>query len=125
MSTPQTCRSASVFRSFNEGIAKAYYVEWLGFTVDFEHRTTTDGPLYIGLRLGQFSLHLSEHHGDCAPGAMAMVWIPTLQAWHDEIIAKPYPNNRPELTQEPYGLCMTLSDPFFNRLRFVQSGATD
>ncbi|MEP5153582.1 glyoxalase superfamily protein [Planktotalea sp.] len=115
-------RSASVFRSFNEELAKAFYVDWLGFTIDFEHRTSPDAPLYLGLHLGQFSLHLSEHYGDCAPGGMVMIWLPNLTDWHSEIIAKPYPNNRPGLVNEPFGLCMTLSDPFFNRLRFVQSG---
>jgi catechol 2,3-dioxygenase-like lactoylglutathione lyase family enzyme len=123
MNAGKSIRSASVFRSFDEKLAKAFYVDWLGFHIDFEHRRHADAPLYIGLRLSQFSLHLSEHHGDCAPGGLAMIWTPSLEAWHADLLAKPYANNRPSLVEEPYGLCMTLSDPFFNRLRVVQSGS--
>lgn len=117
-------RTAPVFRSFDEGKARAFYVDWLDFTWEGEHRFHPGAPLYAFLRLGDFYLHLSEHHGDCTPGSTACVTVGGLRAWHAAILARPYPNNRPGLEQMPWGLQVTLSDPFGNRLRFVDPSGT-
>lgn len=53
--------------------AREFYLDFLGFNVDFEHRFEPDLPLYMGLSLGSVVLHLSEHHGDCAPGARVII----------------------------------------------------
>src|SRR5688572_537093 len=41
----------------------------LGFKVDFEHRSEPDLPLFMQVSMGDVVLYLSEHHGDCSPGA--------------------------------------------------------
>ncbi len=42
-----------IFRFFDEKKAKEFYVEYLGFTISFEHRFDNDenSPLYFGLKL--------------------------------------------------------------------------
>lgn len=114
---PQVTRSAPVFRSFDEAKAREFYLDWLGFTWVGEHRFDADAPLYAFLRLGEFHLHLSEHHGDATPGSSVMVHVDNLRAWHASL--PPYANMRPGLDPLPWGLQMRVWDPFGNRLNFL------
>jgi hypothetical protein len=61
-------RAAPVLRIFDEDKAREFYVDYLGMTVDFEHRFDPDSPLYMQVSRGVLVLHLSEHHGDGTPG---------------------------------------------------------
>lgn len=36
-----------ILRSFDEGKAREFYVTWLGFEVDWEHRFDPGTPLYM------------------------------------------------------------------------------
>ena len=56
-----------ILRLFDEAAARAFYVDFLGFRVDWEHRFEADLPLYMQLTLGDCVLHLSGHHGDATP----------------------------------------------------------
>jgi len=114
--------SAPVFRSFDAGLARAFYSDWLGFAWEGEHRFHPGAPLYAFLRLGAFHLHLSEHHGDATPGATALVFAGGLRGWHASL--KPNANMNPSLEPMPWGLQMTVTDPFGNRLRFVDPDDT-
>ncbi|WP_375256824.1 glyoxalase superfamily protein [Citreimonas sp.] len=118
---PVTFREiAPIFRSFDEAKARAFYIDWLGFEVEFEHRTAPDLPLYMGLRRAGFVVHLSEHHGDATPGSTAFVRMSGIEAFHAEITARPYANNRPGLDRMPWGLQVEVTDPFGNRIRFCE-----
>lgn len=108
-----------ILRSFDEARAKAFYVDWLGFAVDWEHRFEPGMPLYMQLSRGGLLLHVSEHHGDATPGSSVFVWMSGLKAFHAEIRARPYPNLRPGIQETGYGAwCVTLLDPFGNSLKF-------
>ena len=111
-----------ILRSFDEGAARAFYLDWLGATVLFEHRFAPDMPLYVGLSLYGIELHLSEHHGDCAPGARIRVRVPDIDAWAATLRDRPHPNARPgHPERQPWGeRDLTLTDPFSNRLTFFQ-----
>lgn len=113
----QVTQTAPIFRSFDEAKAREFYVGWLGFTWEGEHRFNASAPLYAFLRLGEFHLHLSEHHGDATPGSTAMVYVCGLRDWHSALPR--YPNSRPGLETLPWGLQMQVVDPFGNRLRFL------
>lgn len=54
-----------VLRTFDWALARRFYVDWLGFAVDWEHRTGPDGPRYTQVSRGAVLLHLTEHYGDC------------------------------------------------------------
>ena len=58
-----------ILRIFDESVAKDFYVEFLGFKVDWEHRFANGAPLYLQVTHGDCVLHLSGHFGDCSPGA--------------------------------------------------------
>jgi len=117
---PKFTMTCPVFRSFDEAKARAFYLEWLGFAVLFEHRFHGRAPLYMGVARDGLVLHLSEHHGDATPGSTAFVSMHGIRAFHDEIMDRPYANNRPGVEQMPWGLQIEVTDPFGNRIRFCE-----
>lgn len=84
-----------VLRIFSEQKAKEFYVDFLGFTVGWEHRFEPDLPLYAEVRRGGLILHLSEHHGDATPGSTVFVPLEGIDALHAELNGKRYPYARP------------------------------
>lgn len=109
-----------ILRSFDETKAKAFYVDFLGFKIDWEHRFEPGLPLYMQISLGDCVIHLSEHHGDCCPGAAMRIETAGLEAYAAQLLAKPYGNARPAVQDMPWGTKdMSISDPFGNRLTFT------
>jgi catechol 2,3-dioxygenase-like lactoylglutathione lyase family enzyme len=43
-----------ILRSYDEGKAREFYVDWLGFKVDWEHRFAPDTPLYMQVSRGEW-----------------------------------------------------------------------
>ena len=109
-----------ILRSFSEAKAREFYVDFLGFAVDWEHRFAPDLPLYLQIRRGDLTLHLSEHHGDAAPGTTLYIRMEGIDALHAELNAKQYGNARPGLQRVDWGRTMEIADPFGNRLRFCE-----
>lgn len=109
-----------VMRSFDEAKMREFYCDFLGFSVLFEHRFEPHMPLYIGLARGKVVLHLSEHHGDASPGATVFVPMTGVRELNRELLDKQYRNNRPGIVEQPWGLEMTVNDPFGNRIRFCE-----
>ena len=102
--------------------AKEFYVEFLGFTVDWEHRFEEGFPLYMQISKDGCVLHLSEHHGDCCPGAAMRIDTDELEAFQEELAAKRYTNARPGIEKMPWGSRdMSVADPFGNRLTFMSA----
>ncbi len=115
-------RTVPILRSFDEAKAREFYVGFLGFKVDWEHRFEPDTPLYMQVSRDGILLHVSEHHGDGSPGTRFRIAIKGLRDLHAELSAKRYKNNRPGLeTPEWGGLEMTVVDPANNRITFVES----
>lgn len=110
----------SVLRIFDETKAKEFYIDFLGFKVDWEHRFETGLPLYMGISRDGCVLHLSEHHGDCCPGAALRIETQELEVFQQELAAKNYRYARPAIEETPWGSKdMTVYDPFGNRLTFT------
>ena len=112
-----------ILRSFDEAKAKAFYVDFLGFEIGFEHRFEADMPLYMGLRRDGCDLHLSEHHGDCTPGARIRIPVSDLEGYAAALALSDYPHVRPGgPRREPWGeLSLTVTDPFGNRVTFYET----
>ena len=112
--------STPILRSFDEKQTKAFYVDFLGFEVLFEHRFEPGMPLYLGLLKDECRLHLSEHHGDAAPGARLRIPVDDVQALAKSLRAKEYGFARPgEPELMDWGSWeITLHDPNHNRLTF-------
>jgi catechol 2,3-dioxygenase-like lactoylglutathione lyase family enzyme len=110
-----------ILRIFDEVKAKEFYVDFLGFKIDWEHRFEPGLPLYLQVSKDGCVLHLSEHHGDCCPGAAVRIESTDLDAFHAHLIAKPYRYSRPGIEDMSWGTRdMSVKDPFGNRLTFFQ-----
>ena len=110
-----------IIRMFDVAKALEFYVGFLGFKEDWRGEIFAGAPLYMQLSRGDLKLHLSEHHGDAAPGGTTVVKTRGLAAFHAELQAKAYRYNKPGLEKAPYGAwVMFTSDPFGNRLRFEE-----
>lgn len=108
-----------LLRIFDEAKAKEFYVDFLGFTIDWEHRFEPGMPLYLQVSRDGCVLHLTEHFGDGSPGAAMRIPVQDLDALHAELHAKPYRHARPGIATMPWGTRdMPISDPFGNRLTF-------
>ena len=112
-----------ILRIFDEAKAREFYVDFLGFTVDWEHRYEPGLPLYMQVSKDGCILHLSEHVGDCCPGSAMRISTAELDDFHSELVAKQYKYYRPGIQTMPWGRDMGVTDPFGNRLTFTDVGA--
>lgn len=114
-------KSIPIFRMFDEQKAREFYLDFLGFSVEFEHRFEADLPLYMGISRNGLQLHLSEHHGDACPGATLFVPMSNIELLRDELKQKHYGYGRPEIVQQDWGKILEVCDPFGNRIRFCEA----
>jgi len=114
-----------ILRSFDELKAKEFYVDFLGFSIDWEHRLEDSTPLYMQISKDNCILHLSEHHGDSSPGAILRILTSDLDLYQKELVDKKYKNARPGIHNMPWGTRdMAISDPFGNKLIFNDGPGT-
>ncbi|HZN26684.1 MAG TPA: glyoxalase superfamily protein [Burkholderiales bacterium] len=109
-----------ILRIFDEAKAREFYVDFLGFNIDWEHRFEPGLPIYMQVSKDDCKLHLSEHYGDCTPGAALRIPVDELEAFQKELLAKQYKHARPGIEDMPWGTKdMSVRDPFGNRLTFT------
>ncbi len=109
-----------IFRIFSVEKAMEFYRDFLGFTIDWEHRFGENFPLYCQISRSGMLMHLSEHVGDASPGARVFVPMQNIRQFHAELAAKNYRYMKPGLEQAPWGLEVTVTDPFSNRISFCE-----
>jgi hypothetical protein len=114
-------KAIPILRMFDETKAREFYLDFLGFSVEFEHRFEADLPLYLGIQRNGLQLHLSEHHGDASPGSTVFVPMHNIEMLRDELQGKRYGYGRPDIVQQGWGQLLEVHDPFGNRIRFCQS----
>lgn len=112
-----------VLRSLDETRAREFYIDYLHFTIEWEHRFEyAQSILYMRLRRDRFVLDLSEHHGDGTPGSTVWVPIGDVAALHKELHATGYDRMNPGIEADsPGGPTMEVIDPFSNTIRFCQT----
>ena len=114
-------RVTPILRIFDVAKADEFYLNYLGFSLDWEHRFDDNAPLYRQISRGDLLMHLSEHHGDGSPGARLLVTVQGIKAFHAELAAKNYRYGRPGLDQTPWNeLIIRLTDPFGNSIHFSE-----
>ncbi|MBE7184770.1 MAG: VOC family protein [Methylobacterium mesophilicum] len=113
-----------ILRIFDEAKAREFYLDFLGFTLDWEHRFGPHAPLYMQVSRAGLALHLSGHHGDATPGSTVFVEMRGVRAYHAELIARDYAYNRPGVEEAPWGDVLEVVDPFGSRIRFCEMGAS-
>jgi catechol 2,3-dioxygenase-like lactoylglutathione lyase family enzyme len=117
--TLQFKRAIPIFRIYSLQKAREFYLDFLGFQVDWEHRFEPDAPVYMQVSRGGLAIRLSEHHGDGTPGSIAYVTMSGVRDLHRELNDKNYRHNRPGLQQQEWGMIeLTVTDPFNNRITF-------
>ncbi len=100
----------------------AFYVDGLGFAVDWEHRFEPGCPAFVQISRHGQKLFLTEHDGDCRVGGAAYFVVPDVDACGAEFAARGVePTEPPE--DKPWGPReMVVTDPDGNRLRFASQG---
>ena len=109
-----------IFRIFSVEKAKEFYLDYLGFSLDWEHRFGEEFPLYAQVRRFGLTLHLSEHHGDATPGSTVFVPVEDIDALHRELDARQYRYAKPGIDVVGWGRQLQVADPFGNHLRFCE-----
>lgn len=90
--------------------ASARWYAQLGFDVEWRHQFEPGFPVYLGLRLGQNWLHLSEHVGDAQPDTLLYLYVPDVDAVAQRLAVT-------EIDDMPWGRDIEVRDPDGNRLR--------
>ncbi len=110
-------KTIPILRVFDIDKARDFYVDYLGFVIDWKHRFTEASPLYMQVSRGNLVLHLSEHHGDGTPGSAIYIEASGVRQLHAELHKKQYTYLKPGISLDEIGTCLTLIDPFGNTLR--------
>jgi len=114
-------RAVPVFRIFSIEKAREFYLDFLGFKIDWEHRFSPDAPVYLQISRGPLIIHLTEHHGDGSPNSLAYVYVHGITELHRELGEKNYRYNHPGLQRQDWGMTdLTVVDPFNNRIIFAE-----
>lgn len=96
-----------------------FYVDGLGFSVDWEHRFEPGFPLFVQITREGQTLFLTEHVDDCEVGGAVYLMVPDVDECHRRFLANGVtpaepPQDTPWDTRE-----MLVKDPDGNRLRFA------
>ncbi|HEV7226043.1 MAG TPA: glyoxalase superfamily protein [Pirellulales bacterium] len=113
--------SIPVLRMFDEAKAKAFYLDYLGFQIDWESRFSPTAPLYVQIHLGDAIIHLNGHAKEDAPISEVNIPILGLQNYCDYLIAKRADYPKPIAVDPRYqgrNTDLNIYDPFGNYLVF-------
>ena len=114
-------RTVPILRMFDVAKAREFYIDYLGFEVEFEHRFHDAAPLFMGVSRDGLMLYLSEHHGDGSPGTHVVVQMTGVDELKDELAAKRYRYMNPSIQDQEWGtreLCVV--DPSGNQVIFSE-----
>jgi hypothetical protein len=113
-------QAVPIVRIFDVPKAHEFYLGFLGFGVDWEHRYGDNFPLYTQVSRGGLRLHLTEHAGDATPGCNMCVYMTGIRPFQKELAGKNYRFMKPGLEEEDGRWEVTVTDPFNNRIRFME-----
>jgi len=100
------------------GEAVAFYVDLLGFKLDWENRTGPEEPVYMQVSGRGLTLHLSENER-FSPKTFVYIDTLDLNGYHQELTGKKTGFYLPNVEQTPWGTRqIEIEDPFGNVLRF-------
>ena len=98
--------------------AVAFYVDVLGFEIDFEWRHEPGFPVYMGIRRGTLYAHLSEYEASGPPGQGRGMTLSVVDvnAWYEALKQKGISFER-EIQTQPWGsIDFIVHDPFDNSI---------
>ena len=117
--------SIPVLRMTDETAAKAFYVDYLDFEIEWEHRfhNTPESPLYLQLRLGEAVVHLNGHATPDDPPSEVRIPVQGVEAFCEHLASKAETAGQPvPEVVDPRGVGrntdINLEDPDGNLLTF-------
>ncbi|KYZ66705.1 glyoxalase superfamily protein [Bacillus sp. GZT] len=94
-----------IFRIFDIEKAKLFYLGFLGFKMDWEHRYEEHMPLYMQI----------------SPSGAIRVKIEDLKSYYTILSSKDYAYAKPDIERTPWDTMeLTVIDPFSNRIIFYE-----
>lgn len=117
--------SIPVLRMTDESAVKAFYVDYLAFEIEWEHRfhDTPESPLYLQLRLGEAIVHLNGHATVDDPPSEVRIPVKVIEAFCEHLRPRAEATGQPTpVVVDPRGAGrntdMNLKDPDGNLLTF-------
>ena len=115
--------SIPVVRMLDEETTLTFYVDYLGFEIDWEHRFGDDpkSPLYAQVRHGNATLHLNGHANTDSPVCEVRFPVTNLDEYCEYLRAKTQGAEKPEVVDPRYegrNTDMNIIDPSGNHLVF-------
>jgi catechol 2,3-dioxygenase-like lactoylglutathione lyase family enzyme len=96
--------------------SKAFYVDGLGFQIDWEHRFKPDLPVFMQVSRDGLAFFLTEHTGDCPVGGLIHIYVSNVDVWFAEFRSRGVPVKEAP-NESLQGLrSMTIVDPDGNKL---------
>ena len=108
-----------ILRIFDLAKAREFYVDYLGMTVDWEHRFEPGFPLFAQLTRDGQTIFLTEHSGDCEVGGAVYFIVDDVDSLYRAFSAANVPIEQPPHDTDWGSREMLLRDPDGNRLRFA------
>ncbi len=110
-----------VLRIFDIDKAHAFYIDYLGYKIDWQHRFEPGLPLYMQISKDESILHLSEHHGDGTPGQHLRIRVEGITEFHRELESKQFKYMKPGLETQEWGeRSVGVIDPFGNHIYYYE-----
>ena len=97
--------------------SKPFYVDGLGFQIDWEHRFAPHLPVFMQVTRDGMTIYLSEHVGDCQVGGLVHFYVDNVDAWYREFQQKGISVQAPPSEDLPGLRMMTVVAPDGNQLR--------
>lgn len=112
-----------VLRMLDETSAREFYLDYLGFEVDWEHRfeDSPSSPLYMQASLGSATLHLNGHATQESPACEVRIPIVGIEAFCKHLNDKPSRFEKQSVADPRYEgkpTDLNILDPFQNHLVF-------
>jgi len=76
-------RVVPALRITNYERSKKFYLDQLGFILEWEHRFEPTFPVFMSVALDGMRLYLTEHSGDCQVGGLVHFVVSDVDALHD------------------------------------------
>ncbi|MCD9021914.1 VOC family protein [Cohnella sp. NL03-T5] len=106
------------FRITDYSNSKAFYVEGMGFQMDWEHRFEPHFPVFAQISKDEMVIYLTEHTGDCQVGGLIHFFVPNVDSWYSEFKSKINSHIIEPPSEDLEGLrMMTVLDLDGNQLR--------
>lgn len=112
-------RVIPALRITNVKEARAFYVDLLGFQVDWEHQFEPGFPVFMQVQKDGMILYLTEHAGDCQTGGLVHFLISDVDGFHQELEARQVPITEAPHDRIPGIRSMAVTDLDGNQLRFL------